>query len=242
MITHNPEAAAVCRSYRDHARRPHRELREAQGLARRARPVRQRSGVLPRLRAPSSTPEFIPGSSVPILPPGLLSRSFATNACGRKLVRRFWASAIRACCWSRVSRTSTLRKPATPSALSHGWRFAALLVLHAARCRSGRASYRAVVLAVESYDDADKWGDEADNDADLSYLIARLRLSDLGNSAAPYHDPYQQWKAARGILLEGAGLQTRFRGSAAASGGSLQLRETVLPRFVHVDLHLSGPA
>jgi len=63
--------------------------------------------------------------------------------------------------------------------------------------------YRAVVLAVESYDDADKWGDEADNDADLSYLIARLRLTDLWEFSRSYHDPYQQWKAARGILLKG---------------------------------------
>ena len=46
--------------------------------------------------------------------------------------------------------------------------------------------YRAIVIAVESYDDADKWGDEADNDADLSYVIARLRLSDLWEFSRSY--------------------------------------------------------
>src|ERR1700730_10224178 len=38
--------------------------------------------------------------------------------------------------------------------------------------------YRAIVMAVESYDDADKFNGEIDNEADLSYVIAHLRLSD----------------------------------------------------------------
>ena len=63
--------------------------------------------------------------------------------------------------------------------------------------------YRAIIFAVESYDDADKWGNEADNDADLSYVIARLRLSDLREYSRSFDLPKQQWKAARGILLKG---------------------------------------
>ena len=63
--------------------------------------------------------------------------------------------------------------------------------------------YRAVVVAVESYDDADKWGDEADNDADLSYVLARLRMSDLWEYSRSYQLVEQQWKAFRGILLKG---------------------------------------
>jgi hypothetical protein len=63
--------------------------------------------------------------------------------------------------------------------------------------------YRAVALAVESYDDADTWGDEADNDADLNYVIARLRLTDLWEYTRSYDDPSQRWKAARGILSKG---------------------------------------
>jgi hypothetical protein len=57
-------------------------------------------------------------------------------------------------------------------------------------------------MAVESYDDADKWNDEADNDADLSYVIARLRVSDLWEYTRSFHAPEQRWKAARGILLK----------------------------------------
>lgn len=63
--------------------------------------------------------------------------------------------------------------------------------------------YSAIVLAVESYDDAEQWGDQADADADLSYLIARLRLSDLWEFSRSYDDRRQQWKAARGILFKG---------------------------------------
>jgi hypothetical protein len=63
--------------------------------------------------------------------------------------------------------------------------------------------YRAIVIAVESYDDAERWGNENDGDADLSYVIARLRLSDLWEFSRSYDDPKQQWKAARGILLKG---------------------------------------
>lgn len=63
--------------------------------------------------------------------------------------------------------------------------------------------YRAIVFALESYDDDDKWGDEYDNDADLSYVIARLRLSDIREFSRSYHSLQQQWKAARGILFKG---------------------------------------
>ncbi len=63
--------------------------------------------------------------------------------------------------------------------------------------------YRAILMAVESYDDADKWGDEADNDADLSYVIPDLRLGDLREYSLSFDDPLERWKAARGILFKG---------------------------------------
>ena len=63
--------------------------------------------------------------------------------------------------------------------------------------------YRAIVIAVESYDDADTWSEDNDNTADLSYVIARLRLSDLWEFSRSYDDPDLQWKAARGILFKG---------------------------------------
>jgi len=63
--------------------------------------------------------------------------------------------------------------------------------------------YRAIVIAVESYDDTDNSDDDNDNAADLSYLIARLRLTDLWEFSRSHHDPNLQWKAARGILFKG---------------------------------------
>ena len=57
---------------------------------------------------------------------------------------------------------------------------------------------------MESYDDADKLEVEATTGAeDLSYVIARLRLSDLWEFSRSYHDPGLRWKAARGILFKG---------------------------------------
>jgi hypothetical protein len=63
--------------------------------------------------------------------------------------------------------------------------------------------YRAIVIAVETYDDADTLEDNADRDEDLSYVIARLRLSDLWEFTHSYHDPKLQWKAARAIQFKG---------------------------------------
>lgn len=67
----------------------------------------------------------------------------------------------------------------------------------------GARLYKAIVVAVESYDDPDPWDDESNNAADLSYLVTRLRLSDLWEYSRSYNDPQDQWKAARGILLKG---------------------------------------
>ena len=63
--------------------------------------------------------------------------------------------------------------------------------------------YRAIVLAVESYDDTEKWVDEATSDADLSYVIVQLRLGDLWEFSRSYPDLKQQWRAARGIVFKG---------------------------------------
>ena len=63
--------------------------------------------------------------------------------------------------------------------------------------------YRAIVIAVESYDDADKFEVEANRAEDLSYVIGHLRLSDLWGFSRSYQDPSLQWRAARGILFKG---------------------------------------
>jgi hypothetical protein len=64
-------------------------------------------------------------------------------------------------------------------------------------------AYRAIVFGMESYDDADQRENPIDSDADLSYSIALLRLSDLWEFSRSYDKPRQQWKAARGILFKG---------------------------------------
>jgi len=63
--------------------------------------------------------------------------------------------------------------------------------------------YRAIVIAAESYDDADKFEVEADRAEDLSYVIAHLGLSDLWEFSRSYQDPSLQWRAARAILFKG---------------------------------------
>jgi hypothetical protein len=63
--------------------------------------------------------------------------------------------------------------------------------------------YRAIVIAVESYDDADKWEVEANRAEDLNYVIGHLRLRDLWEFSRSYQDPSLQWRAARGILFKG---------------------------------------
>jgi hypothetical protein len=63
--------------------------------------------------------------------------------------------------------------------------------------------YRAIVIGVESYDDADKWEVEANRAEDLNYVIGYLRLSDLWEFSRSYQDPELQWRAARGILFKG---------------------------------------
>ena len=85
---------------------------------------------------------------------------------------------------------------ATPGASTRSWYYMLRATDPDARL------YRAIILAAESYDDEEKWGDEADNDTDLSYVIPDLNLGDLWEYSRSFHDPFQRWKAARGILVK----------------------------------------
>ena len=67
----------------------------------------------------------------------------------------------------------------------------------------GANHYSAIMISVDSYDDAETWEDFADRQTDLHYLIARLRLSDLFEFSGSYHDPQRKWEAFRGILVKG---------------------------------------
>jgi hypothetical protein len=74
-----------------------------------------------------------------------------------------------------------------------------------------RRRYRAVVLALDDYDDEDR-GSNPDNDIhDLHYVIVRLRLSDAFSFARSFHDSALQWQAFRGIILKGTVFQEDIR-------------------------------
>ena len=67
----------------------------------------------------------------------------------------------------------------------------------------GANHYAAIVISLESYDDAESVEDLADRESDLNYLIARLRWRDLGEFSGSYHDPLRRSAAFRGILFKG---------------------------------------
>ena len=63
--------------------------------------------------------------------------------------------------------------------------------------------YRAIVVAVEDYEDVEIIEDQADRATDLYYLIGRLKYSDIPFFARSFRDPALEWAAVRGILLKG---------------------------------------
>jgi hypothetical protein len=68
--------------------------------------------------------------------------------------------------------------------------------------------YAALLIPVDDYDDQDRGEEDrgvdlADETADLHYLIARLRLSDVLDFAGSYHGAYGKWQAFRGSLFKG---------------------------------------
>jgi hypothetical protein len=78
-----------------------------------------------------------------------------------------------------------------------------------------RRRYKAVVLAVDEYDDEDRGGNLNDDIRDLHYVVARLRYSDVLDFAASFDDPALRQQAARGALLKGIVFQNDIRGFLA---------------------------
>jgi hypothetical protein len=64
-------------------------------------------------------------------------------------------------------------------------------------------AYRAIVIALDSYNDDDAFEDVADRESDLNYLAARLGWRDLAEFSGSYHDPERQRRAALGIAFKG---------------------------------------
>ncbi|MGH9668058.1 MAG: hypothetical protein ACRD9L_26875 [Bryobacteraceae bacterium] len=67
--------------------------------------------------------------------------------------------------------------------------------------------YRAVVLAVDGYNDEDGAWDWADRLLDLHILIFRLRLADVWDFARPFHGAGARFDAFLGSVLNGAVLK-----------------------------------
>ena len=67
--------------------------------------------------------------------------------------------------------------------------------------------YRAVVLAVDSYDDEDGAWDWADRLLDLRILIFRLRAADVWNFMRSFHGTSEQLEALLGSVLKGTVLK-----------------------------------
>lgn len=66
-----------------------------------------------------------------------------------------------------------------------------------------RRRYRAVVFALNDYDDEDGWGEPADDIRVLHYAINRLRLGDSLEFARSFRAPAAQWEAFRGSVFKG---------------------------------------
>jgi hypothetical protein len=70
-----------------------------------------------------------------------------------------------------------------------------------------RKRYRAIVLGVEDYDDANDYEDLADRLGDLHYCIIRLRYSDIFEFASSFSTARRRFEAFRGSLFKGITLQ-----------------------------------
>lgn len=86
----------------------------------------------------------------------------------------------------------------------------------------GANKYRAVVLAVDSYDDEDGAWDWADRLLDLHILIFRLRLTDAWDFAWSFHSPGDRLQALLGSLLKGVILKDDVQALLAHPAERLQ--------------------
>ena len=75
----------------------------------------------------------------------------------------------------------------------------------------GANRYRAILIAVDSYDDQESWEDFADRESDLNYVIEQLGYADREEFSGSYHNPALQSRARRAILLKGLVLKRDFQ-------------------------------
>ena len=72
-------------------------------------------------------------------------------------------------------------------------------------------NYAAILIPEDDYNEPDTGGDPAEQDVDLHYLIARLRMRDLLEFPWTFRSAARRWEAFEGILLKGAIYKTDFQ-------------------------------
>jgi hypothetical protein len=82
--------------------------------------------------------------------------------------------------------------------------------------------YEAIIIPVEDYEDADKWGDEADRLTDLNYLAGLTGWRDVFELAASFHDPDRRYRAIRATLVKGTPFQADFHDFLVHPGDRIQ--------------------
>lgn len=118
------------------------------------------------------------------------------------------------------SRFAYLPRIANQFAADHGYMFGNAGVAGGdARCyyymlrdldpRANR--YRAVMLAVNDYDDEDITENNADDLRDLHFLIARLRFADAAGFALSFTSAAHRWEVVRGSIWKGFVYQRDFQ-------------------------------
>lgn len=72
-------------------------------------------------------------------------------------------------------------------------------------------NYAAIVMPEDDYNEPDRGIDPAEQDSDLHYVIARLRLRDLLEFPWTYESAARRWTAFEAILLKGMVYKTDFQ-------------------------------
>ncbi len=71
-------------------------------------------------------------------------------------------------------------------------------------------NYAAILIPEDDYNEPDTGPDPAEQDVDLHYLIARLKMRDLLDFPWTYHSTARQWAAVEAIVLKGTIYKTDF--------------------------------
>lgn len=72
-------------------------------------------------------------------------------------------------------------------------------------------NYAAILIPEDDYNEPDTGADPAEQDVDLHYLIARLRMKDLREFPWTYRSAARRWEVFEGMVLKGTIYKTDFQ-------------------------------